>query len=274
MRRFLARYQNAFGLGLFIIVFPLVSVLVGHFGFGVAVINAYESIHATIDPSPLLLYEYGTMHFDANDPVLYDIPLAEEYFYAAASRDPDLPYVYHEIARIEFLKGNFALAMAEIDVQIDMQGDETPNSYYVRGLIEGYRGDYPDAVRDYGHFLQFDPIDWAAINDFAWVLLKDGRTKDALTVTSAGLVFFPANPWLLNSNAIALYGMGEKQQAVGQAQKAIAAVSGLTDADWLDAYPGNDPRIAAQGLQTFKDAVSFNMQAILAGDASSSLKQI
>src|ERR1019366_7717896 len=123
------------------------------------------------------------------------------------------PYLYHEIGRISFLEGNFRTALAQIDFQIDMHGDSEPKSYYVRGLIEGFMGDYADSEHDYAQYLQFDPIDWAAVNDYSWALLKDGKPAQADAAIEAVLKYFPDNAWLLNSDAIALSEMGEATSA-------------------------------------------------------------
>ena len=88
---------------------------------------------------------------------------AEIFFQRAVQLDPHLPYVFHQLGRIAFLEGDFNLALSYINTQIDLEGSTTPNSYYMRGLIEGYMGDYTDAETDYVHYLKYDPIDWAAV---------------------------------------------------------------------------------------------------------------
>ncbi len=143
-----------------------------------------------------------------------------------------------------------------------MHGDAAPNSYYVRALIEGYMGDYENSARDYEHFLRFDPINWATLNDYAWVLLKAERFSDAAEISARGLVDFPDNPWLLNSHAIALFELGRYPEALSAAQKASREVALVSEASWLHAYPGNDPKIGAQGLAVFKKAVADNMHTI------------
>jgi tetratricopeptide (TPR) repeat protein len=234
--------------------------------------DQYENVAYAIDPSPQRAFEYGELHFNASDPADYDINRAEYFFELAAAKDPTLPYLYHELARISFLKGNFPTALGQIDFQIDMHGASEPNSYYVRGLIEGFMGDYKDSAADYKYFLQFDPTDWAGINDYAWVLLKMGDAQEAATETAYGLKFFPANPWLLNSNAIALYEMGLTGPALDQAKAAVAAGAKMTVQDWLHAYPGNDPKVAEDGIAAFQAAAAQNMHSIQLAEASSTLQ--
>ncbi|OGJ58042.1 hypothetical protein A2635_01425 [Candidatus Peribacteria bacterium RIFCSPHIGHO2_01_FULL_51_9] len=232
----------------------------------------YEKVVLHLSPSAERAFKYGSKHFNGQDPLHYDIDAAEYFFRQALELDPSLTYIHHQIARIYFLHGNFADAFAEISTQIAEHGTSTPNSYYVRGLIEGYMGMYDSAAKDYEVFLEVDPRNWAAINDYAWVLLKAGRAKDAAVATEEGLKYFPENPWLLNSSAIALYEMGQLSKAHERAQKAQLHVLGVEEREWLHSYPGNDPGIAGEGIATFRAAVAENMHRIEVALASSAVE--
>lgn len=234
--------------------------------------NFFHDVVYRFDPTAERAFAYGARHFTSNEPARYDIDRAEYFFNLAALKDPSTPYLYHQLARISFLRGNFRQAMTQINFQISMHGDTAPNSYYIRGLIEGYMGEYADSALDYEHFLRFDPRNWAALNDYAWVLLKAERFQDAAEVTARGLIDFPDNPWLLNSHAIALYELHQYVDALLYAQKASAAVATLSEAEWLHAYPGNDPTIGDEGLATFKMAVADNMHTIELAIASSTVQ--
>ena len=221
-----------------------------------------ENVMYAIDPSAERAFTYGERHFNARDTNEYDLDRAEYFFGEALRRNAPEPYLYHELAHIAFLRGKFSAAIAYINIQIDTEGDQTPNSYYMRGLIEGYQGDYTDAVEDYATYLTYNPDDWAAINDYAWVLLKAGRPLDAQSATVRGLSIFPNNPWLLNTDATALYEMGLMTDACEQIVRAVEAVKSITKDQWLTSYPGNDPQIAEEGIATFKKAVETNMHTI------------
>jgi tetratricopeptide (TPR) repeat protein len=237
-----------------------------------ASVDAYEDVTYAIHPSAAYAFEIGERHFDASNPSQYDIRRAQIFFNKAAALDPSYPYLYHELARISFLRGNFPLALSEIDLQIELHGDSEPNSYYVRGLIEGYMGDYTDAVNDFKTFLEYNPGNWAAENDEAWVLLKAGRYEEALAVTGAGLQTYPDNPWLLNSEATALSQLGYPLAALPVIQKASEDMSTITPQDWEIAYPGNDPAIAPDGLASFRQDVSDNMHSIQVAASSSAVQ--
>ena len=234
--------------------------------------NWYEDTSFALAPSGEKAFEIGERHFGGQDVNNYDVRRAAKYFQKAKALDPNLLYVHHELARIAFLHGDFGTAMAQIDTQIAMHGKETPNSYYVRGLIEGYMGDYASAAKDYEEFLKVDPHNWAAVNDYAWVLLKDNRPQEAADATEEALKYFPENPWLLNSSAIALYEIGEIEKALERVQKAWAHVQNVQEKEWLHSYPGNDPAIAGEGISTFRGAVSENMHRIELAVASSTVQ--
>jgi tetratricopeptide (TPR) repeat protein len=223
---------------------------------------AYEDVRLIFMPSAQLAYSYGSQHFDAAHASDYDLVRAQMLFRKAETLDPELPLVRHQLARIAFLKGDFADALSLIDEEIQTNPEPSPSSYYVRGLIEGFKGDYAAAAHDYETYLRSDPNNWAAINDYAWVLLKDKRYLDALNALNWGLMTWPENPWLLNSKATAFFEMKKYSDANVAAQAAGRAVTNITEADWLQAYPGNDPLIAQEGVRVFREAVRKNIHTI------------
>ena len=233
---------------------------------------SFEKASIALFPSAQRAFEYGERHFNARTRGEYNIAVAEYFFGKAADIDANTPYLYHELARIAFLKGDFEVAMALINSQIHLMGDNAPNSYYIRALIEGYKGEYAASARDYEYFLKFQPTNWAAANDHAWVLLKAGRAKEASDATARALEWFPDNPWLLNTNATARYELHDYDGALLAAQKASVEVAKLSEAEWLQAYPGNDPRIADKGIVAFKKAVQDNIHSIALALASSAVQ--
>jgi len=229
---------------------------------------AYEDVLYTVAPTAMRAYTYGEWHFSESIASTYDLSRAEYFLIQAARKDPTIPYVYHELARIEFLKGNFAQAMHYINIQIARQGASTPNSFYIRALIEGYMGEYEQSAADYEYFLAYDPHNWAAANDCAWVLIQAGRAEDARILTKKALVDAPTNPWLLNMYATELYQLGDQKSAQDAIQKAVDIVATVSDDEWSHAYPGNDPHIAPAGVASFKEAVAANQRVIETMDAS------
>lgn len=246
------------------IVIALVVLCVFEFGPDIRLFltERYEDVSYTISPSAEKAFKYGERHFNAIDPGQYDVPRAQLFFERAAELDPHLMYVWHELARIAFLHGDFIKAHLLIDKQIALEGDATPNSYYVRGLIEGYQGEYNDAQRDYAHFLTLVPASWPGTNDLVWILLKNKNPQLARSILAVELQYFPRNPWLLNSYAIALYETGSTTTSIDVIKKAQDAVATMSTDDWLRAYPGNDPTVAATGIANFRRSVDQNRSDI------------
>ncbi|TSC86212.1 MAG: hypothetical protein G01um10148_718 [Parcubacteria group bacterium Gr01-1014_8] len=223
-----------------------------------------ESARMLAPNDPKLLYEMGSYFLNTRDDA-YSIKKAETYLKKAAFIMPHFPYVHHELARIYFLRSDFATALAHITIEISEHGDAQANSYYVRGLIEGFMTDYEAAARDYELYLSREPSNWAGLNDYAWVLLKSNCPRDARAATEHGLQLFPENPWLLSSHSIALFELGEKEAALKKARDAVKAAMAITEKDWLTAYPGNDPRIAPEGVYALQDSLRENMRSIQTG---------
>ncbi len=217
--------------------------------------SAGEDIGYRMNPSAQKAFDLAEQSFIATRPARYDIARAEYYFGEALRQDPHMPYLYHELARIAFLKGDLAQAYARINYDIAQHGDTQLRSYYIRGLIAGYMGLYDQAINDFGYFAALVPDSWAGANDYGWVLVKAGRAEDAAEVTSKALEIFPNNPWLLNTNAIALAEMGKLAEARIQIDKAARYAQAVTHSDWLYAYPGNDPASAPQGVEALKKSV-------------------
>lgn len=230
---------------------------------------AYEDVLYVFAPTAERAYTYGEWHFSESVASTYDLPRAEYFLIQAAHKNPNLPYVYHELARIEFLRGNFTEAMRYINIQIARQGAATPNSFYIRALIEGYMGKYEESAADYQYFLAYDPHNWAAANDCAWVLIQAGNIAQARSITEKALIDAPDNPWLLTMYATELYQLGDQKRAKEVIAHAAHTVATLTDDEWSHAYPGNDPHIAPEGVASFKEAVHANMRLINAVATSS-----
>ena len=233
---------------------------------------AAETLLVNATRSGELAYRFGNNHFDAASPNAYDLESALYFLKKADAFGSRDLYLHHQIARMYFLRGEHEKAMREISVQISVHGDSTPNSYYVRGLIEGYMGDYDASIADYRRYLESDPGNWAANNDYAWVLLKAGRIAEAQAATENGLAYAPSNPWLLNSNAIARFETGDREGAWRIVQLATAAANQVTEAEWLTAYPGNDPRVAGEGIAALQKAITDNMHTIMGSRATTTVQ--
>ena len=204
--------------------------------------------------------EIGNYYFNVYGDGVYDLRRAQKYFERALFLDPNVPDAWHQLARIDFLRGNFADALLKINKQIEIHGDSFMASYYMRGLINGYAGNLNQAEADFKKFLAWDSANWAAHNDLAWIYFKKGDYKKVEITAREGLVFDKSNPWLLISLGASLLNQGKKSEAKKIFESAQATAAALTEKDWNKAYPGNDPRIALKGLEEMKKTIEYNLE--------------
>jgi len=227
------------------------------------VVHAREDAMLTFAPSAERAYEYGNRHFSALTEIDYDVARAKELYFVAARINPDHPGLQHQLARIDFLEGNYVRGLKRINREIRTHGDENPNALYVKALLLGFNGQYGKAAAVYEKYFSMTPANWGAINDYSWVLLKAGKPDAALEALEWGLAQWPKSPWLLHNKAIALYELGRYEEAADAAHSAARGITALTEHDWLMAYPGNDPMLAPQGLHSFRNAVLGNQVKII-----------
>lgn len=204
--------------------------------------------------------ELGNYYFNVSGLGVYDLKKAEKHFERALKIDPNVPDAWHQLARIDFLRGNFADATAKINKQIEIHGDSFMASYYIRGLINGYTGNLKEAEADFKKFLSWDKTNWAVHNDLAWVYFKRGDYKKVEIIAKEGLTFDKNNPWLLTSLGASLLNQGKKSEAKKIFENAQIAAEALTEKDWNKAYPGNDPRMASSGLVAMKKTIEYNLE--------------
>lgn len=204
--------------------------------------------------------ELGNYYFNVLGEGAYDLKKAERHFKRALDFDNNIPDAWHQLARIDFLRGHFAEALVKINKQIEIHGDSFMASYYIRGLINGYAGNLAQAEADFKKFLIWDKNNWAAHNDLAWVYFKGGDYKKVETIARKGLAYNKNNPWLLTSLGAALLNQGKKSEAKKMFESAQAAAATLTEKDWSKAYPGNDPNIALNGLEAMKKTIEYNLE--------------
>lgn len=220
----------------------------------------YEDVRIALAANEEVAYQYAVKHFDAAHADDYDIDRAAVLFDRVYAMNPNHPYVQHQRARVAFLRSDFSVALMRIDEAVEK--GTTPSSYYMRGLIKGFMGDYEGAAKDYEMYLRTDPKNWAAITDYSWVLIKAGKPLEGLVALDWGLLYWPDNPWLLNTKATAHFDRGEYIKAKDAIMKAKSAVDSVTPDAWSRAYPGNDPLIAPQGVDVFRKSVEENMHRI------------
>lgn len=192
----------------------------------------------------------------------YDLAKASSYYERALHKDPQARDAWHQLARIDFLRGDFDAALEKINKQIALHDDTLMSSHYIRGLIHGYRKEFAEAEADFKTFLAWDPENWAALNDLAWVYFAQGKFLEAQNMAERGLGVDPVNPWLLMMRGMSRFNLGDVAGAANDLVRAQREAASLTTRGWTRAYPGNDPRVAANGVLSMRAAITANIDLV------------
>ena len=245
----------------------IVTVLSGVFYYSRGEVSSYVWDNYHILPSVAMVFnndatlslEIGNHYFNAYGGGAYDLEKAKLYFNRALELDPNVKDAWHQLARIDFLEGNFNKALFKINTQIELHGDGLMSSYYIRGLIFGYMELFSEAEKDFLVFLEWDKKNWAVHNDLAWVYFSEGEYQKAVDIARKGLLYNKINPWLLNILGVSLINVGEIVEAKKILELALENADILDEADWHKAYPGNNPNVGIQGLNEMKEAIQYNI---------------
>lgn len=219
--------------------------------------------------SPEKLFEKGEYYFNHDDDPAgpYDLVKARRYYEAAiAASSTANAMAWHQLARIEFLEGDFNASIDRFHTQQDIFGDELPSVHYMLGLVYGfkakYRGngsDWDRAAEEFKTFIEFEPeAPWPRI-DLAWVYFSQGKYEEMIPTLVEGLEYEPGNAWLHNMYGLALLNTGKRVQAHEHFLLAQRSAAELTVEDWGNAYPGNDPAAWPAGLAAFREAIEMNV---------------
>lgn len=206
-----------------------------------------------------LALELGNYYFNGG---AYDLGAAERAFLQALAIDPNVKRAHYQISRIRFLRGHFIKALEEVNQEMRMH-PEIPNSYYVRGLINGYMGHFAEAETDFSKFVELVPLQWAGYNDLVWILAKRGKFQEAKDVILAAFDKLPGektrNPWLWTSLGVASLNLKDYNYARDAFLKALTITNTMSPQYFWSAYPGNDPRDAEMAWQRFRGTLHFNL---------------
>ena len=137
-----------------------------------------------------------------------------------------------------------------------------PNSYYMRGLIYGTIGSFDKAAKDFKTVLEHGEKHWAVYNDLAWIYFQKGDYLNTEKTAQEGLKYTPDSVWLLISRGVALFNLNKKSEAREILLRAKSQAEFLTEDDWKRAYPGNNPKMAKDGLEQIKKVIEFNLELV------------
>ncbi|MBI2409730.1 tetratricopeptide repeat protein [Candidatus Kaiserbacteria bacterium] len=211
---------------------------------------------------PQIPFLTGNLFFEGSG-LLYNVRIAHFLFHQAAypvlSQAPQ--YAHYQLSRTNFIQGNFYPALDEARSELLSYPDNT-QTYYILGLTYGYLGRTHEAIDSFSKYIESHPGTWAGRNDKAWLQFRLGDIDGALETIQPIAKNFRYTPWVQNTYCVLLLNKKEflkAEQACKAAQKAVSAAS---EEDWGRAYPGNDPRIYAAGLQAMRKTIEDNLKLI------------
>ena len=152
-------------------------------------------------------------------------------------------------------------ALLEINQELYYYPDHY-KSHYIKGLILGFMNREKEGVEEFSLFLQAQPNSWAAHNDKAWLQWRDGDGDGALaTIREVGKAY-TTNPWIANTFGVMLYNNKQYEEALIVLSRGKALADTMNLSDWNKGYPGNDPRIYAQGLEEMRASFNKNIELV------------
>ena len=219
-----------------------------------------------LNPSARRAFEIGNYYFNWDFEGAYDLETARFYYQEALTHDQSISGPWYQLGRIDFLEGDFSAAILKFDQQIAAHPDTEDvffdRAHYMRGLTYGYMRQFTLAERDFMELLERSGEDahWAYYVDLGWIYFSQGKFEELGDVSSEGVMRYPDNPWILSNLGLALMNLGYVEAAPVFAF-ALEEAQKLTVSDWERAYPGNDPRLASQGLSEMVAAIEENLAA-------------
>ncbi len=233
-------------------------VMVGHFAYTARVVEGWERDRLSLSG---LLFMRGNYYF-GDRPEKYNIEIAEQmYELALRFANPYLEPIHYQLGRVYFIKGELEQAVTQFNLQLE-QNPEFQRTYYMRGLTYGYLNEFALAEQDFKQVLKWRPDSWAAHNDLVWVYFRAGSYDEAEQYARAGLLYSPGNAWLSNALGAILVNQGRYQEAEAHLLTAKEGFAAMGPEGWGIAYPGNDPRVYAEGQQASVAAAEANLQII------------
>lgn len=188
----------------------------------------------------------------------YDIARAKHYYQRTLALAPDSVPAHYQLGRIYFLQARYWLALKHMRLVLELD-PEFEKGYYMLGLIHGYNGNLRQAIYGFEEFIKRDDFNWAGYNDLAWTYFQLGDFEKTLETAERGMARAYGNVWLLNMRGLALMNLNRTDEARQSFDQALERVKAMTPHDWGVAYPGNDPRIYAAGLERMREAIEHNV---------------
>lgn len=190
-------------------------------------------------------------------------PTLAEYFLLQSNETGSQPlkWANYQLARLAFVRGDYTRAIHYSNEELRLYPSNC-RTHYIRGLVYGYMDKLDLAIDDFEIFNTSCVRDsWAGHNDLAWFYFRKGDLQKALAIVE--LVIYKdtnsLNPWLQNTYGTILLNLGRHDEARDALLKARYLADNLTEEEWGKSYPGNDPRIYGEGLNSMRKIIEKNL---------------
>ena len=212
-----------------------------------------------------IYYSIGNIAFGGKvlGVTFYNIAIAETFFSKAAESTLEDRWVNYQLSRINFIKGDLQRAIYFANRELELYPDNC-RTHYIRGLTYGYMERLDEAIQDFEVFNTCFPDTWAGHNDLAWFWFRKGDMKKVIEVIEKTIQVGTnaASPWLQNTYGVALMNTGHYVRAENAFLMAKYLANNMTKEDWGKAYPGNDPKIYEQGLNSMRLSIQKNLELL------------
>lgn len=193
-------------------------------------------------------------------------PTEAEYFFIKSMESGQRPLMWtnYQLSRLSFIRGELSRAILYANKELELYPSNC-RTYYVRGLVYGYLEKLDQAISDFETFNTSCVLDsWAGHNDLAWFYFRKGDLLKALSAVESVIYrdTNSLNPWLQNTYGTILLNLGREDEARDALLKALYLAENLSEEDWGRAYPGNDPRIYKEGLDSMKTIIRKNISLL------------
>lgn len=193
----------------------------------------------------------------------YSLPMATFFYKQALFFDSKKgippPDLYYQLGRVAFIEGKLEKAVPLFDKELFFYPKHV-KSYYMKGLTLAYEGKYHAAIGSFEEYNEKQPVGWAGKNDEAWLLYTVGDLKKALTVIEKAYQDGYINPWVMNTYGVILLNLGKCDGAQTVLDTAYRNSLTMKEDSWGASYPGNDPRVYAEGLKQMRDSLKENLR--------------
>ncbi len=135
-----------------------------------------------------------------------------------------------EVAALQASQGNVAVINLLTGWLKTHEGDVT--AHYALAVVYSSEGREGDAIKEYRHLLQGAPEYVPALNDLAWLLFQDGKSKEALPFAVKAYELRPDNGPVLDTLGWIRLQQGETKLALGLLRQAAEKMPDVGDVQY------------------------------------------